>query len=83
MKESGLNFEAQIEWHLQSNHYPPVPAWMVKPCIEAIDLCNAGDADELVDLPEGCTFKGSTTAPAYAIVDQHHLGAWIDNLDDY
>ena len=33
-----LDIETQIGIHLSANHYPPVPSFMVKTCIEAIDL---------------------------------------------
>ncbi len=68
-----------IEFHLQHNHYPPVPSSMVPVCEAAIDNANADDWDAAVELPEGVTYKGSTTAPTWAIVEQHHLTAWIDD----
>jgi hypothetical protein len=37
IKDSVLDLETQILYHLRGNHYPPVPAEMVQPCIEAID----------------------------------------------
>jgi hypothetical protein len=76
-EELGLSLEQQISWHLTSNHYPPVPTSMVPVCIEAIDAVNEGYGINPVRLPEGVTFKGMTEAPAWDIVEQHHLGAWI------
>ena len=32
-----LSLEAGLAYHLQANHYPPVPVAMVQPCIDAID----------------------------------------------
>jgi hypothetical protein len=73
-----LSIEEQIRIHLSANHYPPVPASMVQPCIEAIDAVNdAGLWDLEIPMPEGITYKGLTTAPAWAIIEQHHLDAWI------
>lgn len=73
-----LDIETQIGIHLQSNHYPPVPAIMVQPCIEAIDAVNdAGLWDLDIPLPEGVLWKGLTTAPAHAIISNHHLEAWL------
>ena len=74
-----LTIEDQIRIHLSANHYPPVPATMVQPCIEAIDAVNdAGLWDLEIPLPEGVFYKDNlTTAPAHAIIDQHHLNAWI------
>jgi hypothetical protein len=73
-----LDIETQIGIHLSSNHYPPVPKFMVAPCIEAIDAVNdAGLWDLEIPMPEGVTYKGLTTAPAWAIIEQHHLQAWL------
>ena len=76
-----LDMESAIAWHLQSNHYPPVPASMVPACIEAIDNAIAGDWLKAVELPEGVYYRGSTHAPTDAIIDQHHLHTWVE-LDE-
>jgi len=73
-----IYIEGQIAIHLQANHYPPVPLSMVQPCIEAIDAVNdAGLWDLEIPMPEGVTYKGLTTAPAWAIIEEHHLNAWL------
>ena len=79
-----LDLETQIGIHLSANHYPPVPKSMVKPCIEAIDAVNdLGLWDLEIEMPEGITYKGWTTAPAHAIIRQHHLEAWIIEREEY
>ncbi len=30
-----------------------------------------------IEMPEGITYKGKTHAPAWAIIEQHHLDAWL------
>ncbi len=75
--ELGLDLETAIGYHLQGNHYPPVPLSMVQPCIDAIDAYWNEDFDQEIQMPEGVTYKGKTTAPAWAIVEQHHLDAWL------
>ena len=73
-----LDMETQIGIHLSSNHYPPVPKSMIKPCIEAIDAVNdLGLWNALIELPEGVTWRGRTTAPAHALIEAHHLDAWL------
>ena len=73
-----LTIENQIAIHLSANHYPPVPAIMVQPCVEAIDAVNdAGLWDLEIPLHEGVSWRGLTTAPAHAIIEQHHLDAWL------
>jgi len=72
-----LDLEMAIGIHLQSNHYPPVPLSMVEPCIEAIDAYYEEDFDRAIEMPEGVSYRGQTHAPAWAIVQQHHLEAWL------
>ena len=37
LADSVLDLETQLAYHLQGNHYPPVPLSMVQPCIDAIE----------------------------------------------
>ncbi|MFN5253385.1 MAG: hypothetical protein ACK5BD_04560 [Chitinophagaceae bacterium] len=72
-----ISLEQAIGYHLQGNHYPPVPLSMVKPCIEALDAAREMDAMRQIEMPEGVSYKGKTHAPAWAIIEQHHLDAWL------
>jgi hypothetical protein len=86
-----MTIEDGLAWHLRSNHYPPVPLAMIQPCIEAIDAALEDDWDREIQLPfDGLdrngepfqiTWRGRDTAPAYAIIDGHHLHAWVQ-LDE-
>ena len=80
-----ITMEQGLAYHLQGNHYPPVPLSMVQPCIEAIDAYWADDFNLEIEMPKGVFYKGSTTAPAWAIIEQHHLNAWCtsDECDGY
>jgi hypothetical protein len=78
LADSVLDLETQLGYHLQGNHYPPVPLSMVQPCIEAIDAAYDEDYYREIKMPEGVTYKGNNTAPAHAIIDQHHLEFFID-----
>ena len=75
---SGLSLEDSLAWHLRANHYPPIPIEMIEVCKEAIVLMNEGLPNSQIDLPLGTSYRGDTTAPAWAIADAHHLGAWIE-----
>ena len=77
-QENGIDIRVSLQWHLQHNHFPPVPAYMVEPCLEAINAVNEEDFDKLIGLPEGVGYKGLTVAPAHAIVSGHHLEPWIE-----
>jgi hypothetical protein len=78
----GISLDAGLAYHLQANHYPPVPVSMVDACIEAIDAYNDEDYRREIDLPEGVLWRGQVTAPADAIIDAHHLDAWL-NQEEY
>jgi hypothetical protein len=73
--------EAQIQIHLRSNHYPPAPLSMVKPCIEAIDAYWSGEHLQQIDLA-GNIWRGQSTAPAWAIIEGHHLEPWVSEYDN-
>jgi hypothetical protein len=87
IQDTVLDLETQILYHLRGNHYPPVPAEMVAPCIEAIDAAYEEDYDRMIDMPKVGDFqilyKGDTQAPAWAIIEQHHLSTFIDPVDEY
>lgn len=78
-----LSIEAGLAYHLQANHYPPVPVSMVQPCIDAIDAYYEDDFGREITLPEGILWRGQTSCPAHAIVDAHHLDAWLQEEEDY
>jgi hypothetical protein len=75
--QENLSLETGLAYHLQANHYPPVPVAMVDACIEAIDAYHEEDYNRLIELPAGITWRGETSAPASAIADAHHLDAWL------
>lgn len=78
-----ITLEQAIGYHLQGNHYPPVPLSMVQPCIDAIDAYYDGNPLRQIEMPEGISYKGMSHAPAFAIIEQHHLNAWLPEDEDY
>ena len=82
IQDTVLDLETQLAYHLQGNHYPPVPLSMVQPCIEAIDAYYDEDYERFIAMPEGVFYKGMSHAPASAIVDQHHLSWFINPVED-
>ena len=73
----------QIELHLTSNFYPAVPRFMAQTCVDALNALWEEDVDRMIDMPKGVSYKGSTSAPAWAIVEQHRLDSWLDSDEDY
>lgn len=82
LAENVIDIRQSIAIQLRSNHYPPVPLSMVEPCIEAIYAVSEGDTHKSIQLPDGVSWKGYPTAPAYAIVEGHHLDAWCSYDDE-
>ena len=80
--ENVVDIRQSIAIQLRSNHYPPVPLSMVEPCIEAIYAVQEGDTHKSIDLPNGITWRGYPTAPAYAIVEGHHLEPWLSQEEE-
>lgn len=72
-----MELRQALSWHLTSNHFPPVPVSMIDPCLEAIENANDEEWDKMVSLPEGVGYKGLTVAPTRAIIEQHHLYAFL------
>jgi hypothetical protein len=77
-----LDLEGSLKMHLTANHYPPVPTSMVQPCIDAIDAYYDEDYQREIALPDGITWRDKTSAPASAIVEAHHLDAWLPHTWD-
>jgi hypothetical protein len=78
---SQTDLTTAVSWHLKANCYPPVPAVMIPICVEAIDLVICEEGNQYVELPEGVLYKGDTSAPAWAIVDNYRLGAILDAIN--
>jgi hypothetical protein len=78
MVEQGeITLKVALEWHLQSNHYPPVPLSMLPVCERAIKKARAGKWHFRVRLPKGCTFKGGIYAPVDEVVRGHNLNCFV------
>jgi hypothetical protein len=71
------DLDTALAWHLRYNHYPPVPSMMLDCCKLAIRAIQEEDWDREIELPKGVSYKGHATAPARAIVEQHHLESFI------
>lgn len=82
LAHSGLGMESGIAYHLKANHYPPVPSSMVQPCIDAIDAYWEDDLNREIELPYPITWRGQDTAPAYAIIESHHLESWCSDDEE-
>ncbi len=71
------DLDTALTWHLQHNHYPPVPLSMLPICKAAIKAGNEEDWNREIELPEGVSYQGRPTAPAHQIITSHHLEAFL------
>ena len=83
ISELNIPLKEQIEIHLVSNFYPPIPRFMAQTCVDALNAYWEEDIDRMIDMPNDVKYKGSTSAPAWAIVEQHRLSAWLNEEEDY
>jgi hypothetical protein len=78
ISESGLDLDLQLQWHFTSNCYPPIPLMMIAPAKEAIALAENGEADEMVQMPDGAEHrKYGSQVPAWVMIQSLHLEAFI------
>lgn len=82
VSEGNISLDGAIEYHLTANHYPPVPRSMVQPCLDAIAAFEEEEYDREITLPEGVSYRDSKTAPASAIVEQHHLDSFLTQEEE-
>ena len=86
LADTTLDLETQLAYHLQGNHYPPIPKIMVQPCIEAIDAYYDKDYSRRIELPivDGfqISWKGNTWTTASALVSHAHLEWFIEPSDE-
>lgn len=77
VQDGDVDLRSAITWHLRSNHYPPLPLELVDPCIQAIEAAQEEDWERQITLPEPITYRGNPTAPAHAVIEAHHLDAFV------
>lgn len=75
--------EQALTWHLQSNHYPPVPGHMVPVCQKAIERINGGTPRKRIRLPQGTTYRGSSLVYPWDVVKSLHLESFLDDREEW
>lgn len=78
MKEYAPSLDVALDWHLRSNHFPPLPLSLIEPAKRAISLAQAEEWDELIELPEGVEHRRyGKQAPVHECVRAWHLDAFL------
>ncbi len=71
-----MDLELCIRWHLNYNHYPPIPIEMIPIAVKAVRLCRDNKFDEtIVTFFEHHGYGWSL--PAYVIVKIYNLEPWV------
>jgi hypothetical protein len=74
-----LPSEAILHWHLQSNHYPPLPVSLVPACQRAIELVAGDQGQTRVRLPKGLVGRdGRRSVVAEDLVEAVHLWDFVE-----
>ena len=81
MLEHGSKDQA-LQWHLSSNHYPPLPAGVFALAKRAIRLANRGKWESKINLGNVGTFRGSRYAPVRECIRAWHLDQFLDSEED-
>lgn len=76
-----FTLEDMVSIHYSSNCYPPIPQFMLDCGVAAIQACNRGDYNEVIELPHGVTYKGSQFCDAWTFVEQHRLEGFVEEQD--
>ena len=71
----GTPLAAALEYHLQHNHFPPLPNEAIGIAREAIKRCAAGEPNAEVGTPRGLH-------PAWRIVQAWHLEPFVDAVEE-
>jgi hypothetical protein len=78
------DLDTALTWHATGNHYPPLPLSLVPVWKKVIEWTNDGNnTSEEFELPEGISYKGRATAPAWAIIENNHLDPWIEYDEEF
>lgn len=71
-----LEFDVALEWHLTSNHYPPVSTTFIPACKEAIEHGNMQDWEYMIKLPNG------KEVSVGEIIEGLHLDTFLDTYPE-
>jgi hypothetical protein len=74
-----LDEDLALGWHLQSNHYPPIPAEAIPVAKAAIEAAANGDWEAEIELPENIEHKRyGRKVPACEVIEEMHLETFVD-----
>jgi hypothetical protein len=81
VNDGSASLNMALAWHLQSNHYPPLPSALIETAKQAIEAGNDDDFDREIDLPDGIELGDRTSVPAGELIEAMHLDAFLISED--
>jgi len=78
VREGALHLQAALRWHLQSNHYPPLPEVLIPAAMRAIERGNKEQWHRRVRMPKNLLFRGKTLAPVGDLIEALHLESFLN-----
>lgn len=82
-----FNRDTMLHYHLQYNHYPPVPERVIPYAAAAIDLANDGDTELVIRLSFDDGSVGTLTRPdgsevtVAELIEELHLEGFLEDPD--
>lgn len=75
VRDGLTDLDAALQYHLQVNHYPPLPNEAIGIAKDAAQWCAQDEPDRQVQTPTGLW-------PAWKIVQGWHLGPFVDAMSE-
>lgn len=77
----GLSLYEALKYHLTVNHFPPVPEALVPVCVRIVEEQGQWGYDDTITLPEDVRWRGQTTAPIQAVIEEFHLDSFLEQFE--
>jgi len=75
--------EVALTWHLQHNHYPPIPLMMIPIAQQAIEAANEHEWDREIEMPDEVEHKvHGNNVPACVLIDYMNLQDFLDSEEE-
>ncbi|KKN83814.1 hypothetical protein LCGC14_0294670 [marine sediment metagenome] len=78
--DGSVSLDRALSYHLQTNHYPPLPNEVLPIAKHIIETQGEWGWDDAITLPEGMLYKGGSWAPVWACVQEWHLDAFLESF---
>lgn len=75
VEEGHLTLRDAVVYHLQTNHFPPVPPPFIGVAMEAIELAKEGEYETMQDYPNGLRRQVRET------IEGLHLAPFIETIN--